>query len=187
MKRQVGSGALVVDTVWNSKSTQLCRRHPWGSSRQMFSVVWRGGTLASCLSQFHFPWLETLSEIYLQNPGGKFPPLGVDFLVQETVGRFSQKRSEAFHPRLLWWNDLVMVQGVIIRLLLATTLRGFLLFVLLNLRQSVLFPRNRWLTRWLILSRRDYTEMYVRAKIKQILSQVTVIFYYPFLESNVSC
>lgn len=80
-----------------------------------------------------------------------------------------------------------MVQGVIIRLLLATTLRGFLLFVLLNLRQSVLFPRNRWLTRWLILSRRDYTEMYVRAKIKQILSQVTVIFYYPFLESNVSC
>ena len=80
-----------------------------------------------------------------------------------------------------------MVQGVIIRLLLATTLRGFLLFVLLNLRQSVLFPRNRWLTRWLILSRRDYTEMYVRANIKQILSQVTVIFYYPFLESNVSC
>lgn len=71
--------------------------------------------------------------------------------------------------------------------LLAATLRGFLLFVLFNLRQSVLFPRNRWLTRWLILTRRDYTQMYVRAKIKQILSQVTVILYYPFLESNVSC
>lgn len=48
--------------------------------------------------------------------------------------------------------------------------KGFLLFVLFNLRQSVLFPRNRWLTRWLILTRRDYTQMYVRAKIKQILS-----------------
>lgn len=67
MKRQVGSGALVADTVWNSKSTQLCRRHPLGGG-QMFSVVWRGGTLISCVDQFHFPWLETLPEIYLQNP-----------------------------------------------------------------------------------------------------------------------
>lgn len=36
--------------------------------------------------------------------------------------------------------------------------KGVLVFVLLNLRQSVLFPRSRWLPRCLALSRRGVTE-----------------------------
>lgn len=47
MKRQVGVGVLVVNVVWNSKSTQSCH-HPF-TGRQMFSIEQTGGTLISCV------------------------------------------------------------------------------------------------------------------------------------------
>lgn len=53
MQRQVGLGAPVGDTVWDSKSTQPCRGHPFGG-RQVFSVVRRGGALISCVYQIRF-------------------------------------------------------------------------------------------------------------------------------------
>lgn len=77
-------------------------RHPLGG-RQMFSVVWRGGALIGCVDQFHCPpplgWKPCQGSIY-KTPGGKFPPLVVSVLVQESTGRLSQRRSEAFHPQM---------------------------------------------------------------------------------------
>ena len=79
--------------------------HPLGG-RQMFSVVWRGGALVSWVDQFHPPhpppplgWKPCQGSTY-KTPGGTFPPLVVYALGQESTGRFSQRRSEAFHPQM---------------------------------------------------------------------------------------
>lgn len=146
----------------------------------MFSVVWRGGALTSCVYQFHFPALETLRQI--PTSCALFLGAGKHWEIEPKEQSFS-----SLDVRIRWVGDGTVHNSQTFSLSYNFKVFFFLLFVLLNLRQSVLFPRNRWLTRWLILSRGDYTEMYVRAKIKQIQSQVTAILYYPFLKLNVSC
>lgn len=134
----------------------------------------------SCVYQFHFPGLETLRQI--STSCALLLGAGKHWEIKPREERFS-----SLDVRIKWVGDGTVRNNE--NFSLSYNFKGFLkkLFVLLNLRQSVLFPRNRWLTRWLILSRGDYTEMYVRAKIKQTLSQVTAILYYPFLKLNVSC
>lgn len=98
------------DTVWNPVIPPTLPPAILWEADRCSPAVWRGGALISCVDQFYSPHPlagNPARELPTKTPGGKFPPLVVSVLVQESTGRFSQRRRKLFTLRcsdnMVWW------------------------------------------------------------------------------------